>query len=214
MEALNDITRDCLLDCPALAAAGLAASVPAQRLLQMRIFDVPAYIPRCVLVDEIVACNTASEAEGSMVRECLTLESQEGPRGKSLTNWIVKTTPEVHFWLLWVGRLSINWRSCRVVDYVEVTRCYKCQKYSHVAKTCKSDIEVCKHCGQTGHDFPACRYKSAPPKCANCRSGSRDHQTDSVVCPSYEAALRGLIWRTAYFGGTGLPSHGSQNRAD
>lgn len=214
VEALNDVTQDRLLGCPALAATRLVASVPARRLPQMLIFDVPAYILWCELVEEIIACNLATEAEGNMVSEGLTQEFQEGPCGKSLTNWIVETTPEVRFWLLRVGQLSINWRLYRVVNYIQVTRCYKCQKYGHVAKPCKSDNKVCKHPGYTRHNFPACLYKSTLLKCANCRLGCRDHPEDSAVYPSYKAALCGLIGCTTYFGGTGQPSHGSQDRAE
>jgi hypothetical protein len=34
----------------------------------------------------------------------------------------------------------LGWLSCRVKDYAKVTKCYKCQRYGHVAKYCKGGL--------------------------------------------------------------------------
>lgn len=71
----------------------------------------------------------------------------------------------------------------------------------HVAKSCTAATCVCKHRGKTGHDFLACREKSAQPRCPNCKEGGaqgRAHRANSMVCPAYTRALWNLVSRTAY----------------
>lgn len=62
------------------------------------------------------------------------------------------------------GRLNIGWDHCKVFEYLNLRRCYKCWGFNHKAKSCKSDRK-CKKC--TGnHDFKDCRSNEV--KCVNC----------------------------------------------
>ncbi|XP_067660361.1 uncharacterized protein [Haliotis asinina] len=58
-------------------------------------------------------------------------------------------------------------------------RCFKCQKFGHGAKFCRSKMVVCCRC--TGaHDSSECTNDL---KCANC---NEDHMASSKSCPSFE----------------------------
>ena len=41
-------------------------------------------------------------------------------------------------YLLGCGRVYLGWTSCKVKDFVRVTRCYVCRRYGHTSKFCKS----------------------------------------------------------------------------
>ena len=64
-------------------------------------------------------------------------------------------------------------------------RCFKCQRFGHSAKICKSATTVCHKCGETEHEGE-CRNG---PKCVNC---TEDHPTSSKECPIFkkEAAIQ------------------------
>lgn len=36
------------------------------------------------------------------------------------------------------AKLRIGWSVCKVIDYVEVNRCYNCCGYNHIASKCKN----------------------------------------------------------------------------
>ncbi|KAH9360249.1 hypothetical protein HPB48_019833 [Haemaphysalis longicornis] len=65
-----------------------------------------------------------------------------------------------------------------VEKYIEpVVRCYKCQRYGHIARTCRGTLR-CKTCSGP-HDYKECLTKRQP-KCANC---SGPHPASFSRCP-------------------------------
>lgn len=64
-----------------------------------------------------------------------------------------------------------------------VTRCYKCQKFGHIAKNCFRTFQVCSICSGD-HSFNQCP-NSAVKKCANC---SGPHSANDRECPRYIVA--------------------------
>lgn len=86
-------------------------------------------------------------------------------------------------------RVTIGWDTCIVYESIDVTRCYKCCGYHHLAKSCKASI-VCSKCG-LDHDFKAC--KSDTFKCINCVNASKalkttidaTHSAFSQDCPVF-----------------------------
>ena len=62
------------------------------------------------------------------------------------------------------------------------TRCYNCQRFSHVAKMC-TEKTVCENCGKQHTNLEACQN---PIKCINCDG---NHKTSSTFCPVYMELL-------------------------
>lgn len=75
--------------------------------------------------------------------------------------------------------VAIGWTRCSVREYVpRPRRCFKCQRFGHGAKTCRSDITTCANCGDEAHGLPC----NKPKHCANCQE---NHATTSNQCFYY-----------------------------
>lgn len=64
----------------------------------------------------------------------------------------------------------------------KVIQCYKCLKYGHVSKQCRSTKTLCTNCGKEKLDNHKCDPKDA--FCNYCKDSS--HDSTSNKCPKYE----------------------------
>ena len=55
-------------------------------------------------------------------------------------------------------------------------QCFKCQRYNHSSKACRSPADVCSKCGESGHSGRACQN---PLNCANC---GEPHPSNDKKC--------------------------------
>ncbi|CAF2792908.1 unnamed protein product [Rotaria sp. Silwood2] len=62
-------------------------------------------------------------------------------------------------------------------------QCYKCFKYGHVAKYCKSENQVCSRCGTHNHKYDNCPNSNQQPICCNCKG---EHSSTSTDCPKFK----------------------------
>lgn len=123
-----------------------------------------------------------------------------GSRDKKTSNWVVECSGQVRRSLIFKERVYIEWRSCKLEDYLSVPRCFKCQGLGHVSKYCKRENITCGHCSELGHDIKVCPNKVATPVCCNCKNQKKDanHKVSDKKCPSYVRAIKNLIDRTDY----------------
>ncbi|XP_067653210.1 uncharacterized protein [Haliotis asinina] len=76
--------------------------------------------------------------------------------------------------------LKAGYCHLRVNTYIpNPLRCYRCQKYGHGTKSCRSPA-ACHRCGGTCEDGKLC---DKPPACVNC---SGNHPSSSRTCPTWE----------------------------
>lgn len=86
------------------------------------------------------------------------------------------------------NRLFIGLKSCRVVEKVNVSRCYKCHDHSHISNDC-NNIECCGYCSSTDHVSDDCPLKSdviknkSRLKCVNCERNNLPCFGHSVYWP-------------------------------
>lgn len=66
------------------------------------------------------------------------------------------------------NRLFIGFTRCKIVEFLESTKCNKCHKFGHVALKCHSKEDTCSYYGTVGHRGTECPNKDKAPKCANC----------------------------------------------
>ena len=53
--------------------------------------------------------------------------------------------------------VKIGWTSFEVRKYIPDPRqCFQCQKFNHGSKTCRSQVEVCNRCGESGNRGTTC----------------------------------------------------------
>lgn len=75
---------------------------------------------------------------------------------------------EVHFEsfdkIMATKKLNAGWDRCRVFEYVNVLRCYKCLGFNHIASNCTKDV-TCAKCGKQ-HESKECEATIA--NCPNC----------------------------------------------
>lgn len=106
---------------------------------------------------------------------------------------IIKVNPELQKMLLFLEKICLGWKQCKVVEHINILRCFKCCGYNHYANDCKREI----HCGKCGgaHDSNSCQSKFL--KCINCankKKNSKDvnniilndnHNAFDKTCPIY-----------------------------
>ena len=95
---------------------------------------------------------------------------------------------EIRDGLISRGRVFAGDKSYRIVPVDidrEVRRCYKCQKYGHVANDCDGPVRCGKCAG--GHRTPECSAVPPPPlRCANCTGA---HQAGDKSCSEQKKAV-------------------------
>lgn len=78
--------------------------------------------------------------------------------------------------------INIGWTKCKVREYIpRPRRCFKCQKFGHGSRTCRSETDICVNCGGDrgkNHQQPC----TEETKCANC---GQNHQASSMRCSKY-----------------------------
>lgn len=122
----------------------------ASKLDKYKCVDVKANNPRVMVYD--VDKNTKDdefikslykqnlEEDGytmEEVQKVVTVKFNTGRRDKEVNNWVIECPPKIRESLIKRRRVYIEFSSCRVVDYMAIVRCYRCQGYGHITKYCK-----------------------------------------------------------------------------
>ena len=77
-------------------------------------------------------------------------------------------------------RIFLGFQAFKVHKYIPPpTRCYKCQRYGHIATNCRSSVR-CPNCGGS-HDYKDCTSESV--LCCHCGA---DHSAAYKGCPQYK----------------------------
>lgn len=79
-------------------------------------------------------------------------------------------------------KVRINLTYFPVEPYIQpVVQCFKCLRYGHTAKLCKSKTQRCKSCSEVHESDAACSDPN--PFCIHCQSDN--HSSMSKNCPMY-----------------------------
>lgn len=76
------------------------------------------------------------------------------------------------------GRINIDWDECKVYQYIQVKRCYKCLGFNHTAKTCKNKL-ACSKCASE-HNVRECEAENM--NCVNCVEFNKKHNENTDTC--------------------------------
>jgi hypothetical protein len=85
--------------------------------------------------------------------------------------------------------LKIKWNKCRVVDNLNLIKCFKCSGFNHYADQCKNEIAFPK-CSEK-HAYNEC--KSECVRCVNCTVANKNYNLKlSVDHPSWSKECKVL----------------------
>ncbi|KAL4101171.1 hypothetical protein QTP88_021192 [Uroleucon formosanum] len=125
------------------------------------VYDVERGIKKEELLGRIMDQNP----ELGLDKEAVVPLFMKGPKTGELVWWVCSVRPSIFKAL--VGKsLFIGLSRCKVKEYVDVVRCFKCQRFGHRALKCVQTVDTCGRCAVKGHRTNDC--KSASVKCANC----------------------------------------------
>lgn len=190
---------DKLLDSQILRTAGIKMEKPKLKRPIIMVYDVPAEMTEQEVKEDIYKRNVGEILPQEDFIEGFVLKhkykAKPGDRGRNAgkDRWVVECSGPVRNLLRQKERIFLGWEACRVKDYIDLLRCYKCQQHGHVAKVCRANAEVCSHCSESH------RYKDCPDsrdhdkiRCSNCRkNGDRDdHDVGWRGCPCYLRMVR------------------------
>ncbi|XP_039282925.1 uncharacterized protein LOC120351051 [Nilaparvata lugens] len=107
----------------------IKVSEPQSKLPRIILYHVAADITAAELANDVYERNLESS---SLSRENFLKNFRPifkiGPKNKNTVHWVVECTGELRKEFINKSRIGIDWRVCRVGDYVAVSRCFKCQK--------------------------------------------------------------------------------------
>ncbi|CAH1977762.1 unnamed protein product [Acanthoscelides obtectus] len=112
---------------------------------------------------------------------------------------VLEVSPDLRKKLLARGYVWVGWRKCPIVDHLRITQCFRCCKFGHIAKQCKSSTSACIKCSKD-HMANQCEVASDQVKCINCVSyGSKskshvqvNHAANDSHFPAYINFVRNL----------------------
>lgn len=157
------------------------------------IFNIDKNLNKAEIIKAILEQN---DLPLNVQKEDINLLTSRTPREAAdsrKVSWLAEVSPRIYKTV--VNKiLYIGLSRCRTSPYDQVSRCFRCQKYGHVAKHCIANEQTCMNCtsNETGHDFITCNKS---PKCANCGKGSPSNHFD---CPARTNAQVRRCLRTDY----------------
>lgn len=115
----------------------------------------------------------------------------------SYSNTIKSVDLETMKKLLKKGSIVFGLSELKVYEHVDVTQCFKCLRFGHMAKSCRSNI-ICRNCSEE-HDSKECTQQQNL-KCINCTINNSQgatfnslHRATDERCPSRYWRVKGLM---------------------
>jgi hypothetical protein len=145
-----------------------------------------------VIIKDLEETVTTEEVQSALKKvtgseEIRVGEIRKGMFGNYTTVARMPTKAAEH--LLRQRRVKIGWLSCRIIEKLMLTCCFKCQAFGHAAKGCKEGkgIRKCLKCGSEEHIARNCQ---SDPHCYVCKTAG--HRADSMSCPEYRSQVKAI----------------------
>lgn len=137
------------------------------------------------LLNELFQKNFKNEGiTDSEFRERVRVINRTNKKGVNVGNVILEMSKKMRDVVMNEERVYINWRACKVKDFVNVMRCFRCFAFGHMVRECNMKERLCEKCGETGHLKERCKNecvrRNGKQKGRKC-----DHPVMSLECPEY-----------------------------
>lgn len=195
-----EVRRDQAKEVINKVGSTLQSREPAKRLPKIKIFDIPNGKTDENTIEEIRAQNFSKVNKEDFISQ-FRLIHKVGPKNQPTCHWVVEVSTNLRKGLLELGgRLYLGWSSCKYVEHVIITRCFKCQRFGHLAKDCKAKTDTCGHCAKEGHSFKECPDSKWDFKCPNCLKAKlkANHGVNSSECAIFLREKQRIILMTDY----------------
>jgi len=146
-----------------LEEIGLKTQEPAKFHPTVIIYDVEKDLQVEEMIDELIGknLNHVDKEYLSEIRNEIKFIRSYKVREEKL-NWIIQIPDPLYGILVDRGRIFMSWRTYRVKEYLNLTRCYRCYGFGHTAKMCRHTDQMCDICGDTKHLKNECPRKDDP----------------------------------------------------
>jgi hypothetical protein len=196
---------------------------PKRKNPKIRVFGVDSDVKKEEIIDQICRENndlknyfTANKSEdikdNIFIRAVIkrTLNRGRGDKNtragaQHINDYIFELTPKVYNIFKNMRSVLIDMRSYYFVNHWSVTRCFKCQRYGHIADNCKDTTDTCGLCAGS-HKTNVCAQDQH--NCANCRryNASKfvtkplptDHKAFDRSCERYKRMVQMISDKTNY----------------
>ncbi|KAF6197416.1 hypothetical protein GE061_020225 [Apolygus lucorum] len=177
-----------ILSLPQFGIDGFNAKQAPKRNPRLLILRVPSDLKSAELKEQLISRNQLGERwNGEEVKPLYTVRYGRTREGADFVSWVVEVHQESWKLAKAHGRILLDYATCYVRDFLEVTRCFKCQAYGHTTKACPNEESTCAQCSGS-HDTRQCTATNR--KCVNClKLGLKaDHSTAAPGCEAHRRA--------------------------
>ncbi|XP_046688987.1 golgin subfamily A member 6-like protein 22 [Homalodisca vitripennis] len=165
-----------MVESEGMKRAGMEVREPVRKRPMVMLYDVEVSLTNEEVLREIHERNLKEEFTEEEMKDEFRIRNRivegKGDRRKKLGSLDVECSGRMRNALRVRERVYVGWTSSRVKDYIDLLRCYKCQRFGHVAKFCNSK-KACRRCSEE-HDIRECRKaEDATWKCEPYSRGGR-----------------------------------------
>lgn len=152
-------------------------------------------------INELIAENPELiQTFGENIRTQLKVISKKDCKNKQKENWILQACPKIFKWFMENKFLTFDLATVYTQEYVNVSICFKCSNFGHVAKYCQRS-ECCHKCGG-GHNAKDCTKDTLEcPNCTKMGLLDRSHSARNISCPIYQKRVDRIRQNTNYSDG-------------
>ena len=93
------------------------------------------------------------------------------------------------------GYIYISYQKYRIEEYkpaIKLTSCYKCQKFGHIAKQCKSEKTICPKCGNDNHSRDENNKLICTADKKHCINCGQEHSSAYAGCEKKKRILQDM----------------------
>lgn len=180
-------------------SSSIKCSIMKARLPRIKIEGIPQAWDAAKVKEVMMGMMHGYKVTQTVTPEILPL-FKTGRRNAMTTQWILAVDTQTRKTLVDMRTIRHSILQFLVTDYLDQPRCYKCQRFGHLARGCPSEKPICKWCAGSGHTESECKNKSSSPICNNCKIARRrsDHPASDPNCQSYLNFIASLIKRSGY----------------
>lgn len=136
---------------------------------KLMIFNVPKRVNNEEIIERVA--NEMKIENRQMIEVNYKIEKEK------CNHYAITLPKELKNKMLEQKEMNIGLNRCSIKPHVNVTRCYKCLRYDHIASKCTKLNQNCHNCSKEHNNTQNCQDA---PSCLNCKSYNVYHPTRKI----------------------------------